>query len=483
MKKIIPVVALIISILIFTFFDVTTDVVTSPGSYYKVYLDGNEMGTINSKDELENYINNKGNDIKKKLDTNKVYSPNGLEIVKISTFEQDIDSVSTVYKKIEKEKPFTVKGYEFAIKKDDKKIIVHTLDKEIFKEAIDKTIESFVGTDTYESYINKNQKEIKTTGTRIENIYVSNNITVKESNISTDKRIYTDVDELSRFLLFGKDMKEKTYTVLSNDTVEKIAFSNQISPEELVITNSELKSSSSLLYEGQKLNIAYLNPQVTVVVEAFSVQDVESKYKTEERYDDDRVVGNDQVIQNGQNGLERVSQNIKYENGTMVYVVPTNKEELKPSVNEIVIVGQKVVPEVGTLKNWAWPTNSGYIITSGYGYRIHPLSGARDLHDALDIATGYGSPIYAGNNGVVVTARYHYSYGNHIVINHNNGYYTLYAHMSTLNTKVGAVVEKGQHIGAMGMTGSASGPHLHYEVWVGGPPHGGGTNINPYSVY
>lgn len=482
MKKIIPILAILVSILIFVFCDVTTDIVTSPESYYKVYLDGNVLGTVESKYDLENYIDNKGKTIKKRLDTNKVYSPNGLEIVKISTFEDSVESVESIYEKIKNKKPFTVKGYEFSIKKDDKKIIIYTLDKKIFEDAINKTIESFVGTEVYDSYINKSQKEIETTGTKIDNIYIGNDITVKEANISTDKNIFTNVDDLSKFLLFGEDAKETLYTVKSSDTVEKIAFSNKISPEELVISNNTLTSTSSLLYEGQKLKISQLNPQVKVVVEAFSVKDVESKYKTEERFDENRVVGDDKVIQKGHNGLERISQNIKYENGIIVYVEPVSNQELKPSVNKIVIVGKKVVPEVGTLNNWAWPTNSGYTITSPYGWRIHPITGIRQLHDALDIATGYGSPIYAANNGVIMTAKYHYSFGNHVIINHNNGYYTLYAHMASLQVKPGTVVQKGQYIGPMGMTGSASGPHVHFEVWVG-KPYGGGYSINPYTLY
>ena len=67
----------------------------------------------------------------------------------------------------------------------------------------------------------------------------------------------------------------------------------------------------------------------------------------------------------------------------------------------------------------------------------------------------------------MVTATYHYSYGNYVVINHNNGYLTLYAHMSRIAVKVGDVVERGQVIGYVGMTGSATGPHVHYEVWDG----------------
>ncbi|MNE99280.1 Murein DD-endopeptidase MepM [compost metagenome] len=101
----------------------------------------------------------------------------------------------------------------------------------------------------------------------------------------------------------------------------------------------------------------------------------------------------------------------------------------------------------------------------------------------MDITgTGHGSPIYAANNGVITEATSHYSYGNYIVVNHNNGYYSLYAHMSRLNVKVGQVVGRGSVIGYMGSTGHSTGTHLHFEIWKG-KPMGGGYRINPYTVY
>ena len=102
------------------------------------------------------------------------------------------------------------------------------------------------------------------------------------------------------------------------------------------------------------------------------------------------------------------------------------------------------------------------------------------MHGGLDISgTGYGSNIYATNNGRVIEAGYHYSYGNHVIINHNNGYYTLYGHMSRIAVKVGDVVSRGQVIGYVGMTGAATGPHVHYEIWKGCEY----CRINPMSVY
>ena len=104
-------------------------------------------------------------------------------------------------------------------------------------------------------------------------------------------------------------------------------------------------------------------------------------------------------------------------------------------------------------------------------------------YDGIDIAgTGYGSNIYAANNGVVVDAGYNDISGNYVIINHNNGYYTVYGHMSKILTKKGDIVARGTVIGLIGSTGWSTGPHLHFSIFVG-YPYGGGYSINPWRFY
>lgn len=458
---------------------------TTPNTYYQVYLDDEVLGMIESKEELENYIDEKEEEIKEKLGVSRVYQPNGLQIKKVTTYKTKISSIEKIYQEIKKRKPFTVKGYQFTITKNDKKQKIFVIKKDTFKKALETTMQIFVGKERYESYRNNTQEEIQELGSIIENIYIEEPMTVRAMNISTDEKIFLDEDTLSQYLLFGEKPQKRTYTLTNEDTsIESIAFKNQISVEELILANSNLKSTNQLLYEGQELSIAYLNPQVTVVVEEYVVKDVENDFATEERYDSNKLVGDDSVLQEGEKGLDRVTQRVRIKNGISDYIKFISKEELKPRVNRIILKGQKIVPNVGTLTNWQWPTGSGYTITSNYAYRRHPIRGDYQLHPALDIAgLPYGAPIYASNNGVVTMAKYYSTYGNCVIINHNNGYYTLYAHMSAINVRVGQVVSKGTTLGRIGMTGSATGPHLHYEVWKGGAPWGGGVNVNPWTVH
>ena len=151
----------------------------TPKVVYQVYLDGNKIGLINSKDELENYINNEQTAIKKKYNVDAVYVPNGLEIKKLITYNNRISSAKTIYEKIKDLDSFTIEGYTITIKNDETKKEVYVLDKTIFDEAINKTIRAFVEPDAYQAYLDSNQTSITTTGFVIEDVAISEDIVIK----------------------------------------------------------------------------------------------------------------------------------------------------------------------------------------------------------------------------------------------------------------------------------------------------------------
>lgn len=111
-----------------------------------------------------------------------------------------------------------------------------------------------------------------------------------------------------------------------------------------------------------------------------------------------------------------------------------------------------------------WPLKDDYPITSKFGYRIHPISKTRKLHAGMDIGAPKGTDVIAAGSGVVITAKYWGGYGNAVMIDHLNGFWTLYAHLSKITVKEDQQVEIGQKIGEVGSTGQSTGPHLHFEV-------------------
>ncbi len=110
-----------------------------------------------------------------------------------------------------------------------------------------------------------------------------------------------------------------------------------------------------------------------------------------------------------------------------------------------------------------YPVN-GIAVTSSYGWRRDPFTGESKFHSGLDIGCDSGSSIWAAASGTVIEAEYHHSYGYYVLIDHGNGYKTRYAHLSKILVDVGEEVQKGERIAYSGMTGRATGPHLHFEV-------------------
>lgn len=121
-----------------------------------------------------------------------------------------------------------------------------------------------------------------------------------------------------------------------------------------------------------------------------------------------------------------------------------------------------------------WPVRAGYI-TSGYGFRIHPIKKARIFHEGIDIASPRGAPIVAVADGVVTFSGRKGGYGQVVDIRHIDGLVTRYAHNNANLVKEGQMVRQGQKIATVGSTGVSTGPHLHFEV------RKGGKSVNPMS--
>ena len=491
---IISIIIVSISVLFLVFSNNSSD---EPHIIYTVYLDGKSIGNISSKDSFEDFINVKEEELKKKYNTSTVYTPKGVEIKKNFTYNTSINSNEQIHNEIITMKKFTVHGYEIKINDKENKDNVKTiyvLEKKIFDDAIDDTIRAFVDNEQYEKFLTGTQEEVKDYGSMIENIDIDEDITYKETLIPTDEKIFTDSDEISKYLLYGTLDKQETYIVKAGDSIESIANSHKLNVQEFLIANPSFTSANNLLYENQEVNVGLINPLISVVVDMHSIGDEERSFDTEFQYDSSQYIGYQEVIKEGENGLYKVTRKSQYINGQLSSGTITNSTEIKPAINRVIVKGQKYAPHIADLSYWAWPTDRPYTITTYFEYRWG------SFHDALDIYVGYGSSIYAANNGVVVNAvggcspgytSCNGGRGNYIIVNHNaGGYYTIYMHLRDFNVSVGQTVARGQKIATMGNTGYVvpvpssynpyGGTHLHFGVMVGGP---NGTPVNPLNLY
>ena len=257
--------------------------------------------------------------------------------------------------------------------------------------------------------------------------------------------------------------------------------------QEFLIANSSFNSADDLLYPGQEVKLALINPQFDLVEVETTVSKVNVTKSTVYKDDNNQYVGYEKVEEEGSDGLALVTYYNEVVNGELNESIKTSEEILVPAVNKVIVRGTKRYQYSSTpgveyevpvgIGSWVWPTNSPYTISSPFAWRWGKH------HDAVDISgTGYGSPIKAANNGIVVESYYNSYNGNVIMIKHSNNYYTMYVHLAARYKQPGDVVMANDVIGSMGMTGYATGVHLHFGLYIG-YPYRGGYAVNPFTVY
>jgi murein DD-endopeptidase MepM/ murein hydrolase activator NlpD len=252
-------------------------------------------------------------------------------------------------------------------------------------------------------------------------------------------------------------MDFQIYTVQPGDSVFEIAAKFNISPESVLWANYEkLNDNPHAIAAGMELYIPPVNGVLYKWQDGDTIQSVAIRFKT----DPEKILGWPA------NNIDLVSKQI--EPGTLV-MIPDGQREFKQWLIPTIPRGRSGVSRA---VYGSGACEGGYEGAYGDGAFIwpadnHTLSG-NDYwsgHLAIDIAAGEGARIYAADSGVVVFAGWtNAGYGNTIMIDHGNGYQTLYGHLSSIKVHCGQSVYKGNVIGYSGSTGNSTGPHLHFEV-------------------
>ena len=146
------------------------------------------------------------------------------------------------------------------------------------------------------------------------------------------------------------------------------------------------------------------------------------------------------------------------------------QDELITLINDLKLESSELTNEIEKQLNYldCLPDNIPVkgVLSSGFGYRIHPISKLRSFHNGIDISASRGTPVHAAGSGIVVFSGYSGSFGKVVIISHGYGYETVYAHNREIHVKVNDVVKKGDIISEVGTTGVSTGPHLHFEIHV-----------------
>ncbi|WP_404450711.1 peptidoglycan DD-metalloendopeptidase family protein [Virgibacillus necropolis] len=254
-------------------------------------------------------------------------------------------------------------------------------------------------------------------------------------------------------------LEVKKHKVEQGEVLGQIASKYDLSTKKLLELNSSL-TEDSILQIGEELNVMEYAPFVNVIVKKEKLVEETIKHETKIIESDDLYKGEEKTKQDGTDGKREVHYAIEMTNGQQTAKEVITETVTKEPVKDIIIKGTKVISSRGT-GNLHWPTIGGYV-SSDVGQRWGRM------HKGMDIARPSNRAILAADNGVVVEAGRDGSFGNKIVIDHNNGMRTIYAHLSSIGVQTGQTVKRGSQIGVMGTTGNSTGVHLHFEVHVNG---------------
>ena len=242
----------------------------------------------------------------------------------------------------------------------------------------------------------------------------------------------------------------------------------------------EVKKSIDVLLARYENELTELDADKAILDDEKKVLDahmVELKYSQQSL---DAVMASKQntlnKLENQQSYTEEQKEAAKQELADQKQILEDLKKQWEEEQNKIPMGSsadketQKTLDAIYASGGFAWPLPGYTYITSKWGYRTHPISGQWALHDGTDISGAgvNGKPIVAAYSGTVIAAQYYGGYGNTVRISHGTGVVTLYAHCSSLAVKTGDVVKKGQVIAYVGMSGSATGPHLHFSLFLKG---------------
>ena len=339
--------------------------------------------------------------------------------------------------------------------------VIYVKNIDDFYAARDRFLKNFVAEEALTRFRNREvAEELTDYGTIETGVRIQETITTQKAVASRDQ-IFNDTATIYEYLCYGRETQREYYTVKEGDTLAGVgSYYHDMSPRQLMLINPDIITNvDQILEPGMSINVAYYTSPLTVVVTKERLSQEVIYPDTPEYIEDPNIfVGTEEVITEEVNGLKNVLREETWINGVLQphEDIRSSVVTLEP-VRAVIRVGTKPLPKVGTGR-FIWPIDNP-IITCAVGcYYGHMGTDVQNMYDR------YG-PVYAADNGTVIQKGFNGISGNYLVIDHNNGFTTYYGHFNVPPyVEIGDTVQRGQVIGQIGMTGLATGPHVHFEI-------------------
>ncbi len=283
---------------------------------------------------------------------------------------------------------------------------------------------------------------------------------------------YVDASQISTLsdaidMVTKQQEKSQIYEVESGDTLSVIAEKNNMTVADIIAMNSELiKDENSTIRIGDELTVSSPQPELSVMRKARTYYEENYDAPTEYIDNDEWYTNQSKVIVQPVTGFRKVVADVLYHNNAVENTDIVYEDVVVEAVAKVVERGTKIPP------TYIRPLSGGRV-TSGFGYRNRPTKGASSYHKGVDFGVPTGTAVMASAYGTVIKAGWMSGYGYAIYIQHPDGKVTRYGHLSKILVKNGQSVSQGQKIALSGNTGVSTGPHLHFEILVGG------SQVNP----
>lgn len=413
---------------------------------YEYSYKGKVLGVVKDQADVVQIVEMVSDNLSEKYGTKVEIDPQeDISFTRVFTLNRQIDDEDMVLSRLSNMSDAWAESYAIQI---DGKNMYHLETKKEARQVLNKIIAYYVPIEKQRNYDYIGF---------MEDVKIVEDDTIV-GNISSSNKVFDRI-------LKGKK-GEGHYTIKKGETVSGIAKKLHMSVKDIRRLNPKL--DIELIHEGQKILVSKAVPSISVKTVGVETYKKKIKYKTIYKKSKSVYQGDTKVARSGKKGVKSVTSNITRKNGKKIKETVISQKTLKKPVAKIVLKGTKKRPPTVGSGHFAWPVH-GAQLSSYYGYRWGRL------HSGIDLACHTGTPIYASDGGTVVTAGYYYGYGLTVIIDHQNGYRTLYGHCSALYVHVGSKVYKGQHIAAVGNTGNSYGSHCHFEI------HRGGGTVNPLS--
>ncbi len=449
----------------------TKNLLKTEANYYSITINGMKVGAANTEEEVIVALASARQELSAQY-SDVVYMDPDIEINKESRTVAQRMSVNqlsgAIYSymfdnvmDVDFHMYYTVRLGDFVVTLESKEDVIKLFEKLIQKydpnNAFTVSLDTLdAATGTYTISVNEQAKE--STAAEI----VSSVVVVE---VPADNAVTTSVTDAYENIT--KEHAEKTvYTVQAGDVLSVIAQNNGLTISELLSLNSNL-TENSVIAPGDSIIITVPKSEISVITTYQMTY--EEDYEAEPNYEDDNTNyrGTNTVISEGTVGHRAVIAEVTYTNGNETGRTYVKEDIIKESVPKTIAVGTLTPP------TYLKPVAGGSF-SSGYGYRWG------SLHKGVDWSVTQGTTVTAAAAGTVTRAGWFADYGYCVDITHSNGTMTRYGHLSSIKVSVGQSVTQGQAIAASGNTGYSTGPHLHFEIWVGGSPVNPLNYVNKY---